>query len=318
MKAARLVGPRQFELLDAEMPSIKDGEVLVRMKHLSVCGSDLRTYDRTLPEEDYPLAVGAPCHECVGEIVESHDPRFRTGETVIALAGGLLEYAAVPVHEIVKLKDGVDPSLAVLCQPAGTVLYSCQQIGTILGQRVLVIGQGPIGLNFTDLLVRGGALQVITADRHDYRLAHSKQLGATHTVNVTKEDLVERVREITEGAMADVVVEACGRPEAFNQMFQSLRMSGTAILFGMQHDFEGPLPLDWERMYERTPRMITTSSARSGERAKTVAAVVDLVSRGQIDLSYQATHRIGFEDVSKAFEMYSGKLDNSLKIIMDL
>jgi L-iditol 2-dehydrogenase len=300
------------------MPAIKEGEVLVRMRHLSVCGSDLRTYDRTLPEEQYPLAVGAPCHECVGEIVESHDPRFRIGETVIALAGGLLEYAAVPAHEIVALKPGVDPEIAVLCQPAGTVLYSVQQIGAILGQRVVVIGQGPIGLNFTDLLVRGGALQVITADKHDYRLEHSKRLGATHTVNVTKEDLVERVREITDGAMADVAVEACGRPEAFNQMFQSLRHHGTAILFGMQHDFEGPLPLDWERMYERQPRMIATSSARAGVRAQTVAAVVDLVSRGRMDLSYQATHRVGFDEVGKAFEMYSGKLDNSLKIIIDL
>lgn len=317
MRAARLVGPRQFELLDAPMPALKEGEVLVRMQHLSVCGSDLRTYDRTLPEESYPLPIGAPCHECVGVIEESHDPRFTKGQPVIALAGGLVEYAAVPAHEIVPLKDGVDPKLAVLCQPAGTVLYSCQQIGAILGQRVVVIGQGPIGLNFTDLLVRGGALQVIVADRHDYRLEHSRKLGATHTVNVTREDLVERVREITGGEMADVAVEACGRPEAFNQMFQCLRHSGTAILFGLQHD-EGPLPLDWEAMYERLPRMITTSSARSGQRAKTVAAVVDLVSRGRLDLSYQATHRVPFEQVGKAFEMYSGKLDNSLKVIMDL
>jgi len=66
------------------------------------------------------------------------------------------------------------------------------------------------------------------------------------------------------------------------------------------------------------PRMITTSSARSGERAKTVAAVVDLVSRGRLDLSYQATHRVPFEQVARAFEMYSGKLDNSLKVIIDL
>lgn len=317
MRAARLAGPRQFELLDAAMPEVKEGEVLVRMKHLSVCGSDLRTYDRSLPEETYPLPVGAPCHECVGEVVESRDARFRTGETVIALTGGLVEYAAVPAREIVPLKAGVDPRLAVLCQPAGTVLYSCQQIGTLLGQRVVVIGQGPIGLNFTDLIARGGALQVITADRHDYRLEHSRRLGATHTVNVTKEDLVEHVREITEGAMADVVVEACGRPEAFNQLFQALRMSGTAILFGLQHDV-GPVELDWERMFERLPRMIATSSARVGERAKTVAAVVDLVSRGRLDLSYQATHRVPFDQVGKAFEMYSGKLDNSLKIIMDL
>jgi threonine dehydrogenase-like Zn-dependent dehydrogenase len=317
MRAARLVGPRQFELLDAPMPALKEGEVLVRMQHLSVCGSDLRTYDRTLPEESYPLPIGAPCHECVGVVEESHDPRIRKGEPVIALTGGLVEFAAVPAHEIVQLKDGVDPRLAILCQPAGTVLYSCQQIGAILGQRVVVIGQGPIGLNFTDLLVRGGALQVIVADRHDYRLDHSRKLGATHTVNVTREDLVERVREITDGEMADVAVEACGRPEAFNQMFQCLRMSGTAILFGLQHD-EGPLPLDWEAMYERLPRMIATSSARSGQRAKTVAAVVDLVSRRRLDLSYQATHRVPFEQVGKAFELYSGKLDNSLKVIMDL
>lgn len=318
MRAARLVGPRQFELLDADMPSIEEGEVLVKMQHLSVCGSDLRTYDRTLPEESYPLATGAPCHECVGEVVQSHDPRFKPGEPVIALAGGLLEYAAVPAREIVRLKPGVDPRLAVLCQPAGTVLFSVQQIGAILGQRVLVIGQGPIGLNFTDLLVRGGALQVIAADRLDYRLEHSKKLGATHTVNVTKDDLLERVKEITDGEMVDVAVEACGRPDAFNQMFQALRHHGTAILFGMQHDFDGPLPLDWERMYERQPRMIATSSARAGERAKTVAAVVDLVSQGRLDLSYQATHRVGFDEVGKAFEMYSGKLDNSLKVIIDL
>lgn len=318
MKAARLVGPRQFELLDAPMPVLNEGEVLVRMQHLSVCGSDLRTYDRTLPEEDYPLAIGAPCHECVGVIEESHDPRFRKGESVIALTGGLLEYAAVPAHEIVPLKPGVDPTLAILCQPAGTVLYSCQQMGAILGQRVVVIGQGPIGLNFTDLLVRGGALQVIVADRHDYRLEHSKNLGATHTVNVTHEDLVERVREVTEGAMADIVIEACGRPEAFNQMFRCLRHQGLAILFGLQHEQDVPLELDWERMYERLPRMITTSSARSGERAKTVAAVVDLVSRGRLDLSYQATHRMPFEQVGNAFETYSAKRDNSLKVIIDL
>lgn len=317
MRAARLVGPRQFEILDAEMPSPEEGEVLVQMQHLSVCGSDLRTYDRTLPEESYPLATGAPCHECVGVIAESHDPRFKEGQPVIALAGGLLEYAAVPVHEIVPLKDGVDPRLAVLCQPAGTVLYSCQQMGTLLGQTVVVIGQGPIGLNFTDLLVRGGALQVIVADRHNYRLEQSRRLGATHTVNVTKEDLVERVGEITGGAMADIAVEACGRPEAFNQMFQCLHRAGLAILFGLQHD-EGPLELDWERMYEKLPRMITTSSARVGERAKTVAAVVDLVSRGRLDLSYQATHRLPFDDVGRAFEMYSKKLDNSLKVIIDL
>ncbi len=315
MKAARIVGPRQFEILDTEVPSLKPGEVLVHMEHLSICGSDLRTYDRVLPEEAYPLAIGAPCHECYGVVEESDDDHIRRGQRVIALAGALLEYAAVPAREIVPIKDNMDAATAVLCQPAGTVFYSCQQIGTILGKTVVIIGQGPIGLNFTDFMVRGGALEVIVADKHRYRLDSARRLGATHTIDASSEDVVGTVREITGGAMADIAIEACGRPEAFNQIFQCLHAFGLAVVFGIQHD-QGPVPLDWEAMYERLPRMITTSSVRSGERAKTVGAIVDLVSQGRLDLTYQATHRLPFEQVGRAFEMYSNKLDNSLKIVL--
>ena len=69
MKAARVVGPRQFEILDIETPSPQEGEVLVRMEYASICGSDLINYNKVLPEEDYPLRVGLPCHETSG-IVE--------------------------------------------------------------------------------------------------------------------------------------------------------------------------------------------------------------------------------------------------------
>ena len=144
MKAARLVGPRRFEFEDAPMPSIKQGEVLVRMEYFSVCGSDLRMYDHAFPEEEYPLRLGAPCHECVGIVERSLDDRLKPGQRVIALqAGGLLEYAAVSARNAVAVPDGIDPAQWVLCQPVGTVLYAAQQIGTILGKRVVIFGQGP-------------------------------------------------------------------------------------------------------------------------------------------------------------------------------
>lgn len=319
MRAAQLVGPRKFELLDVPMPSAKPGEVLVRMQHLSICGSDLRTYDRTLPEEQYPLAAGAPCHECFGVVEESYDDRIRKGQRVIALAGGLVEYAAVPVQEIVTVPDNVSDELAVFCQPAGTVLYSCQQASPILGQKVLIIGQGPIGLSFTDFMVRGGAEQVIVADIRDYRLdVARKTLGATHTVNPERENVVEAVREITGGEMVDIAVEACGRPDAFNNVFQSIRHQGLVVIFGMQHEVDTPITLDWERMYEKLPRMVVTSSARAGNRQKTVSNVVSLVSQGRLDLSHLLTHRMPFERVGDAFEMYSSKTDNSLKVLISL
>jgi threonine dehydrogenase-like Zn-dependent dehydrogenase len=318
MKAARLVGPRRFEFEEAPMPSLNQGEVLVKMEYFSVCGSDLRTYDRVLPEEEYPLRLGGPCHECVGIVQESRDDRLKPGQRVIALqAGGLLEYAAVPARNAVPVPDdGVDAAKWVLCQPVGTVLYATQQIGTILGKRVVILGQGPIGLSFTDFVARGGARQVIVADLHDYRLDVARRLGATHTLNPTRDNVVEAVREITGGQLADVAIEACGRPETCHQVFEALRMEGTAIIFGIAHD-EDVFPFDWNAMTGKLPRMVVTNSARSGNMPDTVAATVDLVSQGRLSLDHLLTHRMGWEDVGRAYELYSGKLENSLKVVMN-
>ena len=318
MKAARLVGPRRFEFEEAPMPSLNQGEVLVKMEYFSVCGSDLRTYDRVLPEEEYPLRLGGPCHECVGIVQESRDDRLKPGQRVIALqAGGLLEYAAVPARNAVPVPDdGVDPAKWVLCQPVGTVLYATQQIGTILGKRVVILGQGPIGLSFTDFVARGGAKQVIVADLHDYRLDVARKLGATHTLNPTRDNVIEAVREITGGQLADVAIEACGRPETCHQVFEALRMEGTAIIFGIAHD-EDVFPFDWNAMTGKLPRMVVTNSARTGNMPDTVAATVDLVSQGRLSLDHLLTHRMGWEDVGRAYELYSGKLENSLKVVMN-
>jgi L-iditol 2-dehydrogenase len=320
VKAARLVGPRQFQFEDAPMPSPKPGEVLVRMEYFSVCGSDLRTYDRVFPEEEYPLRLGAPCHECVGIVEESLDERLQPGQRVIALqAGGLFEYAALPAGRAVPVPDdgATDPSLWVLCQPVGTVLYATQQIGTILGKRVVILGQGPIGLSFTDFVVRGGARQVIVADLHDYRLDMARKLGATHTLNPARDNVIEAVEEITGGRLADIAIEAAGRPETAHHVFDALRMEGTAIIFGIAHD-EDVFPFDWMAMTSKLPRIIVTNSARSGNMPEAVGATVDLVQQGRLSLRHLMTHRMHWQDAGRAYETYSNKLENSLKIVMSV
>ncbi|HLF77874.1 MAG TPA: zinc-binding dehydrogenase [Dehalococcoidia bacterium] len=318
MKAARLVGPRRFAFEEAPTPTPKDGELLVRMEYFSVCGSDLRTYDRVFPEEEYPFRLGAPCHECVGVVEESHDSRFKKGDHIIALqAGGLLEYAAVPGNRAVTIPNMGDPASWVLCQPVGTVLYAVRQMGNIIGKTVVIIGQGPIGLSFTDLVVRQGARRVIVADKHDYRLEMSKKLGATHTINVGRENLVEAVAEITKGALADITVEACGRPEAAHQIFECLRMQGTAIVFGLAHD-EPIFPFNWSLLEDKLPRIIATNSARSGDMAEAVETLVDLVSQGRMSVEHLLTHRLGWSEVGKAYEIYSNKAEQSLKVVMNV
>jgi L-iditol 2-dehydrogenase len=319
MKAARIVSPREFDLLDVERPTPERGEVLVHMEHLAVCGSDLRTYDRILSEADYPLPIGRPCHECLGTVEESRDDAVKPGQRVIAVtnAGGLVEYLAVAGDLCVPVPEAADPSLWVLCQPAGTVIYAVQQMGSVLGRRVVVLGQGPIGLVFTELLARAGATQIIVTDLHDYRLEAAKRMGATHTINAAREDVEEAVTEITGGAMADIAVEACGRPEAAHQVFRTLRLQGLAVIFGIPH-IEDTFSFNWAAMYERIPRMVVCNSLRAGDRVDAVRTCVDLVAQGRLDFSHLVTHRLPFEEMQQAYDLYSGKTNSVLKVLISV
>jgi 2-desacetyl-2-hydroxyethyl bacteriochlorophyllide A dehydrogenase len=318
MKAVQLVAPQELRFVDVPEPSVASSEVLVRMEYLAVCGSDLKFYERDLPPDSYPLPPGRPCHECVGTVEASTVPEFTPGQRVIALvrSGGLVERAVVPANSLVALPEAdVDPALWVLCQPMGTVMYAVERLGSVMGKRVVVVGAGPIGLCFTDLLVRAGASQVIVTDVHDYRLDVARRLGATDVINASREDVRQRVAEVTGGAMADVSIEACGLRETYHQVFDVLRVQGTVIIFGIPH-LEDVIPFNWSAAYSKLPNIVVTNSAAAGERGRCVEAAVDLVARGRLDLSYLATHRFEWDQIPQAFEMYASEKGHTLKGII--
>lgn len=320
MKAARLVGPRQFEVLDIDTPSPKPGEVLVRIEYASICGSDLLTYDRVLPEEDYPLAIGRPCHETSGIVEASMDDSLKVGDRVVALTytGGLMEYTTIAANRCIKVPEHVDPQLAVLCQPIGTVVYAVQKLGSVLGKSVVILGQGPIGLSFTELLSRAGATQVIVTDIVDERLdVAKKHFGATDTINAAKEDVVQRVAELTGGAGADLVVDACGTHETNNQTFHCLRVQGTACIFGMPHG-DPIFPFDWGTMYMKLPNIIVCNSARSGDVVGVVTTAVDLIAQGRINPAPLITHNVDFSDLGRAYELFSRRTEGAVKPIIKI
>ncbi|HLG70287.1 MAG TPA: zinc-binding dehydrogenase [Chloroflexota bacterium] len=320
MKAVQLVAPQRFEFVEIPEPTPKPGEVLVRMEYLAVCGSDLKFYDRTLAPADYPLAVGRPCHECVAVVEESGGSALKAGQRAIVLTnqGGLMHYQAVPPHLVIPVPEkDMDPAMWVFCQPMGTVFYALKRLGSVLGQRVVVVGQGPIGLSFTDLMVRLGAKQVIATDVHDYRLETSRKLGATATINARRENVLERVKDLTGGAMADIAVEACGLPDTYHQVFDVIRRLGTVVIFGVPH-LEDTFAFDWGMAYGKLPNIIVTNSMRAGEREGSVADCVDLVAQGRMDLSYLLTHRFSWADIPQAYLMYSRNKEGCLKGIIEV
>ena len=323
MKAARLVGPRQFEIVEAEVPAPAAGECLIRLEKISVCGSDIRhEFSHIFPEEHYPGRLGVPGHECAGVVVESQCQEFHEGQRVIIYpgrgvrSGGLVEYIAATPNWMCALPDTGDLAEWVLCQPSGTVLYSVQQMGSLLGKDVVVVGQGVIGLSFTMLTAKLGAQRVIGIDPLNYRLEWSRKMGATHTINPDQEDPAAAVNELTGGRGGDVVVEAAGYPDSFNTALRLVKQFGQVMVFGIQAD--AFIPVEHNLLMERQPTLIPTTGGRLRDPMAPIKTMVDLKERGWCDPGQMLTHRLPFAEVQRAFELYESQQDGIIKAVMTI
>lgn len=321
MKAARLVGPRQFEMVEAEVPAPLEGECLIRLEKISVCGSDIRhEFSQIFPEEHYPGRLGVPGHECAGTVVESKSQEFAEGQRVIIYpgrgvrSGGLVEYIAATPDWMCALPEEGDLAEWVLCQPSGTVLYSVQQMGSLLGKDVVVVGQGVIGLSFTMLTAKLGAQRVIGVDPLDYRLEWSRKMGATDTINPDRDEVAAAVKDLTGGLGADVVVEAAGYPDSFNTALRLVKQFGQVMVFGIQSD--ELIPVEHNLLMERQPQLIPTTGGRLREPMAPIKTMVELKRRGWCDPGQMLTHRMPFEEVQRAFELYEGQQDGIIKVVM--
>ena len=326
MFAARITAPKKFEIEDIAIPEINDGQCLIKLENWSVCGSDIRHgYGPVFSEEHYPMKHGGNCHECAGTIVESKSNKFKVGQRVIVLPsaeshGGLVEYYPGDEGKMALIPDHGDLSEWILCQPSGTVLYACQQMGTILGKDVVIFGQGSIGLSFTAIVARAGARRVIAVDPLDYRLDWGKNFGATHTINPDLVDLDEALSEITEGKLADISVEAAGFPDTLNASIRSATKDGKVIIFGIQHD--GPdgrwTPIDTQYFLKNTPIIIPTQASRSGDPIGHIERMIELKERGWWDPGKMKTHEMKFSDVNSAYDQYEQYEDEIIKVVMSI
>ncbi len=182
------------------------------------------------------------------------------------------------------------------------------------GESVAVIGCGGVG----DAAIAGaaiaGATTIIAVDRDDKKLEWAKRFGATHTVNAGSEDVVERVRELTGGHGADVVVEAVGRPETYEQAFYARDLAGRVVLVGVPTpDMKIELPL-----IDVFGRGGSLKSSWYGDclPSRDFPMLIDLYLQGRFDLDAFVTETIGLGDVEAAFDkMHTGEVLRSVVVV---
>jgi threonine dehydrogenase-like Zn-dependent dehydrogenase len=257
-------------------------------------------------------------HECLGTVVESTSPRFKEGDLALALPEqqtGLCEYFCAPDQVAIHLpRDVVPPEQILMSQPLGTVVWACQKLGNLIDQDVVVVGQGPMGLLFAHMLSNLGARTVITMDKLDYRLEASRKMRATHTINVDREDAINTVREITNGKMADLVVEVVGHGvNTLSFCMSMLRRRGTLLFFGVpDDDLEPNFPL---RQFFRDN--LTVIGTVGPDAVPNFSLARDMIAQGRIDVSPIISHVLPFQEIQRAYELFVNRQDGAIKVVLD-
>lgn len=258
MKAIRITEPGKIGMTDLPMPTPASGEALLRILYCGVCGADVASFTGNQPFTAYPRIPG---HEFSAEIVTlpagyhgdlkvgdvvTANPYFNCGSCYscrrghvncchdnqtmgVQRDGSFCEYVAMPVERIFPGK-GLSAQQLALIEPFSIGWHALSRGNVKPGDKVLVIGAGPIGLFALISAKRLGA-EVHVADLLDGRLEKAKLFGAAGTVNSGKEDLSEYTKKVTDGGF-DVCVEACGAPETFLGCIDNCAFAGNIVLIG--------------------------------------------------------------------------------------
>ena len=317
MKAARWVDVGRMVCEDVPMPSVADGEILIRTTYTSVCGSDLHVVFGGAPPR--PGEAGYPGHESVGEVVESRCPGFEPGDRVLTVpfaADGrcLAEFQALPGAACIPLPTTAPLSHLLMAQQLGTVVYALRSHPLdVIGKDVAVIGQGSAGAFFTFLLKRAGAARVLVSDKSPARLAYSRKLGADLTVDADAADFRSAVLEATDGQGTAVVVEAVGSRETFPLSLELAAPGATLVWFGLPEGTDD-YPLSFRQFFRKALTAYSNFGAQGEPGLESFRYAVRLIADGAIDVSPLLTHLLPIEQVDEAFRIARDRTDNALKV----
>jgi len=338
VKAAVLVGKEQIRVEERPEPQARPGWVVVAVESASLCGTDSHQYDGRIdtpfprvPGHDFagrvesvgegvdesvigmPVAVkpSLPCEDCpecdAGKLLDCQRKKL------IGLwsDGCMTEKVAVPRVNLIPRPDGVEAWQASLLEPIAVGLNTVDRLRILLGETVVVLGQGPIGLALTRLCALSGAGQLIVTDARDAPFAVSKAYGATHCINVVNEDPRTVIAELTDrGAGADIVIETSGFPASSAMCLDLVRKEGKLAHIGWANDLP-PLPVIPIMAKTLTVFGIGGNGGRGQyERAQ------ELVRTGRLDLEPMVTHRFALDDVAEAFAVAASKRDGAIKVIV--
>jgi 2-desacetyl-2-hydroxyethyl bacteriochlorophyllide A dehydrogenase len=329
--------PGKMALGQREKTAIKEGYAQIRIRRIGVCGTDLHAFEGTQPYFNYPRVLG---HELSGELVEPNGaPGFKKGEIVtfipyfncgvciacrsgkpnccakinvcgVHVDGGMAEYLNVPIYSLVH-GEGLSYDELALVEPLAIGAHGIRRAGVKSGEYVLVMGAGPIGLGIMEFARIAGA-KVIAMDLNTKRLEFCRdRLHVDHMINVSTEDVSERLATITNGDMPTVVIDATGSLKAINNGFQYMAHGARYVLVGLQ---KGNISLNHPEFHKREATLMSSRNATRED----FEHVISCMKKGLVQPSNYITHRVQFDKVPDEFESWLDPVNGVIKAMIEI
>lgn len=323
-------------------PQPKEKEVLIRVKMVGICGSDVHYYlegkigsQQVITE---PLIVG---HELSGDVAElgREVKNFKLGQRVIVepaipcgecevcrkgrinicpyvkflgtppVNGAFCEYLVMPEENLFPLPDKLSYEEGVMMEPLAIGLYAVRLSHLLPRETVAILGSGPIGL-VTLLSARAtGATLIFATDLIPERLKAAKESGAHYVFNPEREDVVEKIMELTKGRGVDVTFEAVGKEETINQALKITALGGRVMIIGIPEVDT----ITYEPHQMRRKELLIQNVRRSLHATE---ASIRLVEKGLINLKPLVTHCYPLDKITEAFELASHYQDGVIKAVV--
>lgn len=337
MKAAFMTAPDQIQVMEAPTPEPQTGQVLLAVKAVAVCASDIHIFHHGHSSGVYPSRPLIPGHEFSGQVAEigpgvtglqvgdrvACEPSWHCGKCDMCLQGltnlcrnvvfpsfpdvqgAMAEYIAVPAHALYKLPDHVSYDAGALVEPLGVGLHAVRLSGLQKGQAVAILGAGAIGVSVLDICIWSGADKLFVVEPLPGRQAFPASLGAE--VFGSAEELLELFE--ADGSHPPVVFEAAGAATSFAETLPLVRPEGTAVIVGIPEPDEQTFAAHIPRRKELTVRFTRRSR-------NTLEDCVTLAAEGKVHLEQYPTRHLSLDQAAEAMQAAMDKPGDMLRAIV--
>jgi L-iditol 2-dehydrogenase len=339
MRQAVMTAPGRIEFRQVQKPVPGEGEVLVRVRRIGICGSDIHVYHGLHPYTSYPVVQG---HEVAG-VVDSTGPAvhgFAPGDRVVFMpqvtcgvcypcrtgmyhicdslkvmgfqtGGAAQEYFAVKSAMTLHVPDSVAMDQAAMIEPLSVAVHALSRFGNVRGTNVAVLGAGTIGNLVAQAARASGAANVLITDVSEYRLEKARAVGLPVVVNPRQEDLNAALLRTFGPDRADLILECVGSGETIADAVRFARKGSMVVVVGV---FARAVPVDLGLVQDRELALVGSLMYQKADWEKALA----LAATGGINFDEMITHRFAFGDYLAAYETIERANGNCMKVMISL